>query len=478
MTSEENQEKRRIDRTDNRDPRGGTRPHKKARTDSSTMRADESRIRTDTNGYTNGAASPKRVLNGSSNGVSSHSVNGSSPVQSNGTTKKLSPARSPTYYGHSREEVTRILIQGLRDMGYQNTASCLSSESGFQLESRSIATFRRAIVDGQWTSAERILSGSHSSEIGLSISDEYEPSGLALTDESYRQQMIFLIRRQKFLELLEKRDLSGALTVLRQEVTPVAPDTGQLHFLSSLLMCPREELSARAQWEGDTDAVRKALLLDLSACIAPSVMIRERRLAELLDQVKRNQINECLYHNTSQSPSLYSDHHCERENFPSLTESTLEDHANEVWHIEFSHDGTHLATASEDKSVIIYKVNDSSFEIVHRLREHDDAVTYLTWSPDDSKIITCSMDKKARVWDTETGQLILRVDHRTPDNSHLTSAAWSPSSREFVTSSFDRATPLCLWTLDATPDTPDHLLHKWSAGMYKDVFPGLWFAKA
>lgn len=443
---------------------GGDRPRKRPRLDSVNMRSDEPNTHADTNGYTNGTTSPRKAVNGSSNGYSPHAVNGSSPVQSTGTPKKTSPVRSPTYYGHNREEVTRILIQGLIDMGYRGTASFLSQESGYELESPSVSAFRHAIIEGQWTQAEGILLGSHPSD-GGGTQDEPPGSGLVLAEGADKQQMLFWIRQQKFLELLDKRDLSSALLVLRQELTPLHQDMHQLHALSSLLMCPREDLQAQARWFGTIDETRRSLLQDLTQCIAPSVMIRDHRLAELLDQVKKNQINECLYHNTSQPPSLYSDHRCERENFPALTQFLLEDHAGEVWHLEFSHDGSKLATASEDKSVIIYKNLDTSFEVLHRLREHEEAVTYLTWSPDDSKIISCSMDRRARVWDVATGTLILRVDHRTPDNSHLTSASWAPDSMTFVTSSFDRATPLCLWSLESGPDAPDHLIHKWNPGL-------------
>lgn len=133
--------------------------------------------------------------------------------------------------------------------------------------------------------------------------------------------------------------------------------------------------------------------------ISPSVMIPDHRLAVLLDHVKQNQINQCLYHNTASPPSLYSDHMCDRNNFPLRASIELSQHSDEVWYCEFSHDGTKLATASLDHSVIIYDT--STFAVLHKLTDHDGPVAHATWSPDDSKLITCSQDKKARVWDVE-----------------------------------------------------------------------------
>lgn len=132
-------------------------------------------------------------------------------------------------------------------------------------------------------------------------------------------------------------------------------------------------------------------------------MIPEHRLAHLLNQVKQSQINNCLYHNTASPPSLYADHMCDRDNFPLRTMLELDCHTDEVWYLEFSHDGTKLATASKDQSVIIYETE--TFTILHRFTDHENRVTYVTWSPDDSKLISCSMDHKARVWEVSVRKL-------------------------------------------------------------------------
>lgn len=128
-------------------------------------------------------------------------------------------------------------------------------------------------------------------------------------------------------------------------------------------------------------------------------MIPGHRLAVLLDQLKQAQISKCLYHNSSASPSLFSDHMCDRSQFPLRTVYELSDHHGEVWFVKFSHDGKKLATSGEDCTVIVYDT--SNFKIRHKLSEHTDYVAYLTWSPDDSKLITCSHDHNARVWDAE-----------------------------------------------------------------------------
>lgn len=42
------------------------------------------------------------------------------------------------------------------------------------------------------------------------------------------------------------------------------------------------------------------------------------------------------------------------EQLPSVASQTLEHHTDEVWALQFSHDGRHLASASKDGSVILW----------------------------------------------------------------------------------------------------------------------------
>lgn len=159
-------------------------------------------------------------------------TNGSS--QTNGSKR---PPQSSTYYGHNREEVTRILIQSLYELGYNGSASQLSSESGYELETSGVATFRGAVLGGRWSEAERILIQSFRNAGSQQI-DRKSPQEetLVLSEEADRNEMLFYLRQQKFLELLEARDLAAALNVLRQELTPLNFDIERLHALSRY--CP------------------------------------------------------------------------------------------------------------------------------------------------------------------------------------------------------------------------------------------------
>ena len=99
--------------------------------------------------------------------------------------------------------------------------------------------------------------------------------------------------------------------------------------------------------------------ISVTGYIPSSVMIPQRRIATLLEQARAYQQSRCLYHNMppqNRSYSLYTDHSCDRNAFPRVTTAVLQVHSDEVWNLEWSHSGRYLATASKDKTAIIWRV--------------------------------------------------------------------------------------------------------------------------
>ena len=178
----------------------------------------------------------------SANGHTSPTNGTASPIQ-NGFSKTDAKKHTP-YFGHDREEVTRLLIQGLDDLGYQSAANRLSQESGYEVESPTVAAFRNAIVQGHWAEAESLLFGvdSEADGGGVSISngDWQHLGGLQLAEGADPDAMRFSIREQKYLELLENQDTGKAMMVLRHELQPLHHDRGRLDALSrsaNLIYC-------------------------------------------------------------------------------------------------------------------------------------------------------------------------------------------------------------------------------------------------
>jgi WD repeat-containing protein 26 len=191
------------------------------------------------NGSNGVSPTVSKISNGHAKGKAESNGTSSSPRHSNGTNSVT--AFSPTWHGHSREEIARVLIQGLSGLGYHTTARALSRESGYELEGPTVAAFRSAVLEGEWTEAEALLfgdpidPGGEVGGIGLGKGVESKTNkgirGLTLVDGANRKEMLFWMRQQKYLELLENRDLGAALLVLRQELTPLHQNTERLHAL-------------------------------------------------------------------------------------------------------------------------------------------------------------------------------------------------------------------------------------------------------
>ncbi|KAG8263856.1 WD repeat-containing protein 26 [Homalodisca vitripennis] len=91
--------------------------------------------------------------------------------------------------------------------------------------------------------------------------------------------MKFLLLEQKYLEYLEDGRVLDALHVLRNELTPLQHNTARVHELSSYMMCSeREELLARAGWEGKGDNSRTSLMDKLQEFLPPTIMLPPKRL--------------------------------------------------------------------------------------------------------------------------------------------------------------------------------------------------------
>ncbi|CAM1508370.1 Fc.00g052180.m01.CDS01 [Cosmosporella sp. VM-42] len=368
------------------------------------------------------------VTNGHKLGVT---LNGSSNRGENNGTTTITQ-RPTTYFGHNREEVTRILIQALSDMGYETAAKLVSQQSGHELESPTVAGFRSAVLEGSWPVAEQLLTGASYEAAG-------EGNGLVLAPGSDRNAMRFWIRQQKYLELLEQRDTTRALMVLRGELSPLSHDTPKLHFLSGLLMCQStKEIMSQADWDGVNGESRRRLLSELSKCISPSVMLPENRLVVLLQQVKQNQIESCLYHTEAMSPSLYSDHYCERRNFPSEPAIDLGGQGGEIWQVQFSHDGKKLAASGSDERVMLWDT--TTWNPILDLPDHKSGVGNFAWSPDDSMIVTCSQDRQARIWDVMTGNMLRALP---PFDEPVSGCVWAADGSSFVLGNLGRRCSLC-----------------------------------
>ncbi|XP_022743740.1 WD repeat-containing protein 26-like isoform X2 [Durio zibethinus] len=327
-----------------------------------------------------------------------------------------------------KTEFIKIITKALYSLGYNKSGALLEEESGVPLHSSVVIQFMQQVTDGKWDDSVATLH-----MIGLS-------------DETIVKSASFLILEQKFLELLKVEKVTAALETLRNEIVPLHVNLNRVHDLAACIISPFQcvRLGISGQ-ETEVTKSRSKILEKLQKLFPAAVMIPEKRLEHLVERALDVQRAACLFHNTSDSElSLYSDHQCGKNQIPSQTLQILQVHNDEVWFLQFSHNGKYLASSSKDQSAIIWEVKENGqVSLKHTLCGHQKPVSTISWSPDDSQILTCGLEEVIRRWDVSSGEC-LHVYEKP--GVGLISCGWFHDGRGIFAGMTDRS--ICLWDLD------------------------------
>jgi WD40 repeat protein len=132
---------------------------------------------------------------------------------------------------------------------------------------------------------------------------------------------------------------------------------------------------------------------------------------------------------------------------------TLAGHSDAVTSLAWSPDGRLLASGSWDGQVILWGPNTG--EPLRALRAHTDVVESVAWSPDGSRIASASRDGDVILWDLGSGQPAQILSGHT---GAVTSLAWSPDGRLLASGSRDAT--IILWDLESGKPAQDLRGHK------------------
>ncbi|XP_073292331.1 WD repeat-containing protein WDS homolog isoform X2 [Primulina huaijiensis] len=323
-----------------------------------------------------------------------------------------------------KNEFVRIIAQCLYSLGYKKTAACLELESCISCKSPELELIESHVLNGDWDGCLESLAKID-----------------GLTDETKASAMFFVLE-QRLLESLKGGDISSALDVLWKQIPMLKIGKEKVHKLSYELL----SLNEFGLGCIDCDVVhelRKSLLAQLQSVLPQPITLPERRLEHLIEMAICAQIDGCIYHSSSNMTSLYRDHCCVRDQFPTETIQILTDHQNEVWFVQFSNNGEYLASSSSDCTAIIWKVqDDNKVTLKHTLRSHQNPVSFVAWSPDDTMLLTCGNMEVLKLWDVETGT----CKHTFGDDGFIVSScAWFPDSKRFVCGSSDPKKGIYMW---------------------------------
>ena len=128
---------------------------------------------------------------------------------------------------------------------------------------------------------------------------------------------------------------------------------------------------------------------------------------------------------------------------------TLVGHSNYVESVAYSPDGTKIISCSEDKTIKIWNANTG--ECLKILEGHSVDVKSVAYSPDGKRIISGSIDRTIKIWNANTGECLQTLKGHT---GIVRSVSYSPDGKRIISGSWDKTIKIwdantgeCLQTL-------------------------------
>lgn len=126
--------------------------------------------------------------------------------------------------------------------------------------------------------------------------------------------------------------------------------------------------------------------------------------------------------------------------------ANLTGHENSVFALSYSPDETTLVSGSRDARIKFW--NTSNYQLEETIVAHMYAINYLSFKEDGKYLVTCSMDKSMKVWGTKEKNLLKVID-KARNAGHGTSinkVLWSTYSGQVISVSDDRT--ISIWQIE------------------------------
>ncbi|KAJ9185566.1 hypothetical protein P3X46_005184 [Hevea brasiliensis] len=198
-------------------------------------------------------------------------------------------------------ELVFLILQFLEEEKFKETVHKLEQESGFFFNMKH---FEDQVQAGEWDEVERYLCGFTKVE-----------------DNRYSMKIFFEIRKQKYLEALDRQDRAKAVEILVKDLKVFASFNEELFKeITQLLTLDNFRQNEQLSKYGDTKSARNIMLVELKKLIEANPLFRDKltfpsfkssRLRTLINQSLNWQHQLCK--NPRPNPdikTLFTDHSC------------------------------------------------------------------------------------------------------------------------------------------------------------------------
>ncbi|XP_050231709.1 topless-related protein 1 [Mercurialis annua] len=202
-------------------------------------------------------------------------------------------------------ELVFLILQFLDEEKFKETVHKLEQESGFFFNMK---YFEDEVHGGNWDEVEKYLSGF-----------------TKVDDNRYSMKIFFEIRKQKYLEALDKHDRSKAVDILVKDLKVFATFNEELFKeITQLLTLENFRENEQLSKYGDTKSARAIMLVELKKLIEANPLFRDKlQFPNLKNSRLRTLINQSLnwQHQLCKNPrpnpdikTLFVDHSCGQPN--------------------------------------------------------------------------------------------------------------------------------------------------------------------
>lgn len=318
----------------------------------------------------------------------------------------------------SDRDLLFILLQFLEEEGFKESARKLEEESGIFFN---MLHFEELVKKGEWDEVEKYL-------LGFTSHDE----------NRFSKEVFFQIRKQKYLEAIDRKDIKKAINILNSELKVFAREDNDLYKDMAMLLTLENIREPESERNNMIDKLKNAIESNPAfhdALNSPAV--EASRLRTLINQSLNWQHHHCQKPNPKpEIMTLLVDHRCEESQ---LNGGQVNNMPVNILHVGYGNQSQGQSSGSSDDipMTVVMTLNQGS--AVRSMDFHPVQHNLLLVGTSIGEIIIWELRTRTRlakrsfeIWDHRACTLGLQTALRNDPPASVNRVMWSPRGSVFV----------------------------------------------